>query len=191
MQNPWDIVNQGKNLSSYERNRLYMNRQGNNFVDVSYLSGVDSDGDGRAAVAGDFRNNGRLELVVRQVGGGPFFLMENNFPQRHYLEVTLRGKPEFGKIPTSSRQGIGARLHAELKDRKVVRELYPANSFNSQGACRVHFGLADDNRVDRLVIRWPSGKEQVLHDVPADQHIVVEEDNPAYEMVVPGQVVRP
>lgn len=189
--NPWDIVNEGRNLSAYERNRVYMNVRGGNFLDVSHLSGADSDGDGRSAVAGDFRNNGQLDVAVRQVGGGPFLLYENNFPVRHYLKVTLRGKPQLGRAPTSNRQGIGSRLIAHVNGRQVVRDCNPLNSYSSQAPAIVHFGLGDDTKVDRLVIRWPSGKEQVFNDVPGDQHIVVEEGDASFEKVVPGQTIRP
>jgi hypothetical protein len=189
--NPWFIVSEGKNLSCYERNRIYLNVKGSNFVDASFLTGADSDGDGRAVVAGDFRNNGQQDLVVRQVGGGAFLFFENNFPKKHYLQVTLRGKPVPGKAPTSNRQGIGARLTAHVKGRQVVRELFPHNSYQSQMAKVVHFGLGDDVQVDRLVIRWPSGKEQVLTNVPGNQHIVVEEGNAEFEEVEPGKTIRP
>lgn len=189
--NPWDIVSEGRNLSAYERNRIYMNVRGGNFLDVSHLTGADSDGDGRAAVAGDFRNNGQLDVAVRQVGGGAFLLFENNFPKRHYLKVTLRGKPELGRTPTSNRQGIGSRLVAQVNGRQIVRECYPLNSYSSQAPAIVHFGLGDDVKVDRLTIRWPSGLEQVLNDVPGDQHIVVEEGNQVIEAVVPGQTIKP
>jgi len=40
----------------------------------------------------------------------------------------------------------------------------------------VHFGLGESDRVERLTIRWPSGKVQELRDVRADRHIVVDED---------------
>jgi enediyne biosynthesis protein E4 len=191
VENPWDIVKEGRNLSCYERKRTYINVRGGNFLDASYISGADNDGDGRAVVAGDFRNNGRLDLVVRQIGGGPLLLYENNFPQRRYLKVTLRGKPEAGKGPTSNRQGIGARVIAEVRGRQVVRELFPVNSFRSQAPNILHFGLGDDAKVDRLVIHWPSGKKQVLEDVPADRHILVEEGNQAFETIVPGQSIQP
>jgi hypothetical protein len=185
--NPWEIVQKGHNLSSYERKRTFMNAKGGNFLDISYLTGADGDGDGRGIVAGDFRNNGRLDLVLRQISGGPVILYENNFPQRHYLKVSLRGTK-------SNRLGIGARLTATVKDRPLVREMYPTNSYRSQMPNIVHFGLGDATKVDRLTIRWPSGKEQVVTDVAADRHIVVEEGKDgkeAVETVVPGQTIRP
>jgi hypothetical protein len=191
-ENPWDIISQGHNLSAYERHRTWLNLQGQQFLDVSFLSGTDSDGDGRCVVAGDFRNNGRLDLAVRNVGGnvkggGSFLLFANEFPQQHYLEVTLRGSK-------SNKLGVGARLTAEVGDRKLVREMYPANSFRSQMPCVAHFGLGKEDRVRRLSIRWPSGVEQVLTDLAADRHIVVTEGrqgDAAVETVVPGQTIRP
>ena len=187
VQNPWDIPREGHNLSAYERNRVYLNvagPDGRDFIDVSYLSGADSDGDGRSVIAGDLRNNGQLDLLFRQVGGGPFLLYENNLPKRHYLEVSLRGTK-------SNRLGIGARLVATVAGRQLVREQYPHNTYRSQMPNIVHFGLADDTQVDRLVIKWPSGVEQELKNLKGDRHIVVEEGSAEVETVVPGKLIRP
>src|SRR5712692_10536339 len=152
----------------------------------SLLSGADNDGDGRSVIAGDLRNNGKLDLVVRQVGGGPVYIYQNDFPQRHYLKVSLRGTK-------SNRLGIGARLVATVKGQNLVREQYPLNSFRSQMPTIVHFGLGDATQVDRLVIQWPSGAKQELTNLAADRHIIVEEGkegNAAVETVVPGRTIR-
>ena len=195
--NPWDIVNEGHNLSAFERKRVYMNvpvasapsgvEWTRDFLDVSYLSGADSDGDGRCVIAGDLRNNGRLDVIVRQAGGGPLFIYENNFPQRHFLEVSLRGTK-------SNRLGIGARLVATVNGQNLVREQFPLNSFRSQMPNIVHFGLGDVTKVDRLVIQWPSGAIQELTNLSADRHILVDEGKEgeeAVETVVPGNTLRP
>src|SRR5262249_22785314 len=157
--------------------------RGQAFLDISYLTGADNDGDGRSVVAGDFRNNGQLDLVVRQVGGGSLLVYENCFPRRHYLKVSLRGT-------RSNRQGVGARLIATAGGQPLVRELYPINSFRSQMPNLVHFGLGEATKVDRLTIRWPSGKVQEFTDVVADRHILVDEGlegSAAVQTVVPGQ----
>jgi hypothetical protein len=185
--NPWDIIRHGHNLSAYERKRVYLNVRGRDFLDISYLSGADNDGDGRSVVAGDFCNNGRLDLVVRQAGGGPLLLYENDFPQRHYLKVTLRGT-------RSNRQGIGARLTATVAGQPLVRELYPMSSFRSQMPNLVHFGLGETTRVDRLTIQWPSGIVQEFTDLAADRHIVVDEGregSAAVQTVLPGKTISP
>jgi len=180
---PWKIQN-SHNLSAFERNRTFLNVSGRHFVEISYLAGTDSDGDGRSVVAADFKNNGQPDLVVRQVGGGSLLLYENRFPKRHYLKVSLRGTQ-------SNRLGIGARLIARVGDRQIVRELFPVNSFRSQMPSHVLFGLGDADNVDSLSIRWPSGQEQELTNLAADRHVVVEEASDQVETVVPGQVIAP
>ena len=185
--NPWQIVAFGNNLSAFERSRAFLNVKGQDFLDISHLTGADRDGDGRAVVAADFRNVGMLDLLVRQAGGGPLLLYENRLPRKHYLEVSLRGTK-------SNRQGVGARLTAEVKGLKQVRELFPVCSFRSQGPNVVHLGLGDAETVDRLTIRWPSGRVQELRGLRADRHVVVDEgrDGPdAVATVVPGKAIRP
>lgn len=191
VENPWDIVAKGHNLSAYERKRTFLNVRGadggRNFLDISFLTGADGDGDGRSIVAGDFRNIGKLDLVLRQTGGGPILMYENNFAAKHYLKVSLRGNK-------SNRLGIGARLVASVKGQPIVREMYPLNSYRSQMPCIVHFGLGDAARVDRLTIRWPSGKVQELTDLAGDRHVIIDEDEEgakAVEEIVPGKTISP
>jgi hypothetical protein len=180
---PWAISDQN-NLSGYERNRTYLNVDGRNFLDVSYLTGADSDGDGRCAVAADFNLDGRQDLIVRQAGGGPLQVYQNQFPARHWLDVSLVGT-------RSNRLGIGARLTARVGGRNIVRELFPVNSYRSQALSRVHFGLGDSESVDKLTIVWPSGKRQELTAIKADRHVVVREGQPGTETVTPGTTIRP
>ncbi len=175
---PWEIMMK-HNLSCFERNRTYLNVAGQDFVDVSYLSGADNDGDSRSAIAVDFRNQGQLDLVVRQVGGGPLVIYENHFPPRHYLKVSLRGT-------RSNRLGLGSRLVATVGDRQIVREMYPVNSYRSQNPLLAHFGLDQAERVDQLLIRWPSGHEQRFQDLSGDRHILIEEGSDAITTVNPG-----
>lgn len=91
----------------------------------------------------------------------------------------------------SNRLGIGARLIAEVQGRQIVRELFPVNSFRSQMPSHLHFGLGDADRVDSLRILWPSGLEQVITDLEADQHVVIEEGREAVEVVAPGKTIAP
>jgi hypothetical protein len=185
--NPWTIVSEGHNLSAYERNRVFLNVKGQDFLDISHLTGADSDGDGRSVVAADFRNTGMPDLIVRQVGGGPLLLYENRMPRQHYLTVSLRGRQ-------SNRQGIGARLIAEINGQKLVRELYPACGYRSQSPNLVHFGLGKAEKVDALTVQWPSGKVQVLKSLKGDRHVVVDEGKDgadAIKTVVPGETIEP
>ncbi len=168
---PWDIVAKQHNLSAHERNRCFLNLGGARFADVSFLTGTDSDGDGRAVFGADLDNDGMQDLIVRQAGGGPLLVFLNRFPRQHYLRVSLRGTKSNGT-------GIGARLIAKVGDRRITREMYPQNSYVSQQPCEVHFGLGGVTRVDQLTIKWPSGLVQELADLSADQHIRITEGEP-------------
>ena len=181
--NPWTIFEQ-HNLSSFERNRVFINVHGENFLEVSHLTGADIDADSRAVLAVDTRNNGQLDLVLRQAGGGPLRIFENRFPASNFLKVSLRGTQ-------SNRLGIGARLVASVGTQKIVRELYPVNSNQSQAPSIVHFGIGDAAQIDRLRVYWPSGHEQELTDLQCNQHLIIEEGQSQVEAVVPGQRIAP
>ena len=174
VENPWLIAARGKSLSGYERNRVFLNSRGTEFFEISGLTGADSDGDGRAAVGVDINGDGQQDLLVRQAGGGSFLMFENRFPKAHWLQVSLRGVK-------SNRLGLGARVVAQVGSQKLVRELYPQNTFKSQSPASVHFGLGKTEKVDRLSITWPGGLVQELVDVAADRYIRVTEGSDQVE----------
>lgn len=180
---PWDIAFR-HNLSAFERNRTFLNLQGRDFVDVSFLSGADADGDSRSSVAADFNHDGRLDLLVRQTGGGPLLMFENEFPAGQSVTVSLRGI-------RSNRLGIGSRLVARIGERTLVRELYPINSFHSQAPSRVHFGLGDAEAIDELTIFWPSGTSQTLEALAAGEHLLITEGEGDVQVITPGEPVSP
>lgn len=170
---PWSI-NLSHNLSSFERNRLFLNVNGEHFVETGYLSNTDSDGDGRSVVPVDFDRDGMRDLFVRQVGGGALKLYKNQLPKKNYLRVSLRGVE-------SNRLGIGARLVAKVGNKQLVRELFPHNSFRSQAPNEVHFGVGQAARIDTLTISWPSGTIETLENIPANQWIEIEEGSASFE----------
>jgi hypothetical protein len=52
----------------------------------------------------------------------------------------------------------------------------PTRSYLSQCELPVTFGLGKDAKVEKAVIRWPSGKEQELKELKLDQlHTIREE----------------
>ena len=177
--NPWLFGKTNFNLSAYERNRVYWNRHDGGFVDISYLTGADSDGDSRGVVAADLDNDGRPDLLVRQSGGGPLRIYMNQFPKKNFLKVNLRGE-------RSNRFGLGARLTAEIGPRRLVREMQAPNTFWGQSPAQVLFGLDEASCVDRLTIEWPSGAVQVLEGLAANQHIEVREQRSDYRVLTPA-----
>lgn len=167
LENPFDFERlKGFNLSMYERNRLYLNQGGNHFAEASFVSGVDIDSDTRAVAVGDFDEDGRPDLVVRNVGGGPLRLFLNATEAGASVTVRLQGT-------RSNRQGTGAQMWLEADGRTQYREHYPQNSLLTQWAHETIFGVGDAKGPFKLRIRWPSGTEQTI-ELPPGRHTVTE-----------------
>ena len=180
--NPFDLPANGENLSAFERNRLYLNRRGQSFLDASFASSADIDSDSRSVAVADFDGDGLPDLLVGSVGGGPLRLFLNRMPQGRRLRIALQGKQ-------SNRAGVGARVIAEIGDRRIVRDAFPPNGCQGGGPVWLSIGAGDAERIDRLTIRWPTGVEQSFRDVAAEGRVRIlegEEQLQSFRGVVPS-----
>ena len=75
----------------------------------------------------------------------------------------------------SNRNAIGARLCVTAGGRTQVREVKAGSSYLGQQDLRVHFGLGQATRIDRLEILWPSGTSEVVADAAINQILTVVE----------------
>ncbi|MFL2869518.1 MAG: CRTAC1 family protein [Pirellulaceae bacterium] len=166
--NPWLFPKSGENLSAFERNGIYLNGGDQVFHDMSFLSGADSNGDGRCVVATDLNGDGMVELLVRQAGGGPLLIYENQFPMQSWLKLSFKGTK-------SNATGVGVKVACTIGDRVIRRENYPIVNFLSQKPAVVELGLGNAEVIETLEIRWPSGHVQVFSDVNINQHLIIEE----------------
>lgn len=168
LENPFDFEREQEfNLSMYERNRFFINQGAGKLVDASHISGVDVNFDSRSVAVGDLDEDGRPDLLLRSVGGGPLRVFMNNATGGRSVSVALKGN-------ASNTEGIGARLRLELDGRQLYREHFPRNSLRSQDAAETIFGVGDAEGPFRLHISWPSGVEQVLEDVHTGRLVLTE-----------------
>jgi len=68
----------------------------------------------------------------------------------------------------SNKMAIGARLTVRAGRLVQFNEVRAGGSYLSQNDPRLHFGLGAEGKIDEVEIKWPSGKVETLHDVPAD-----------------------
>jgi hypothetical protein len=149
---------------------LLLNDNGRRFVNVSHLLGPDFQEKfvGRGSAAGDYDNDGDVDVLVLNLGARPRLLRNDGGNRRNWVMIHLVGT-------TSNRDGIGARVRIAAGGETQTRLRVSTAGYLSQGDHRLHFGLGDAAQIDRIEIRWPSGTVQTLEDQRPNQLITVTE----------------
>lgn len=154
-------------------NILYENQGDGTFIAVPDAGGAAGTtlGIGSKVTTADYDRNGFLDLLVTNksqlVENLPYELFHNLGNENNWLKIDLEGVK-------SNRDGIGAQIFATAGGVTQLREQTSSIHNGAQNHQRIHFGLADNTKVDELLIRWPSGQEQTIKNVPANQllHII-------------------
>jgi Na+-translocating ferredoxin:NAD+ oxidoreductase RnfD subunit len=115
---------------------------------------------GRGLAAADVDNDGRMEIAVNSIGG-KLLLLKPTGPAGHWLDVKL------------SRFSPGAVVTVDLGKERLSQEVRAGSSYLSSEDGRIHFGLGSAPRVERLTVRYPGGRDVVLHDLRADRIVNV------------------
>jgi hypothetical protein len=152
----------------YWPNALMMNNGDGTFTDRASTLGIEPPSAGqylpetigdhraprssRCAAVGDFRNDGRLDLVVNNFNG-PAYFFRNQFPRRNYIAFRLEGT-------RSNRDAIGAVVKVYVGKQVMVRQVQAAGGYLSQSSPVVHFGLGRHDHVDYVEIYWPRGQDR-------------------------------
>ncbi|MEC9072070.1 MAG: CRTAC1 family protein, partial [Myxococcota bacterium] len=120
---------------------------------------VDRDGDPDL-----YANNGGVILADRWRD----LFLENTTSGKRWLHLRLEGVK-------SNKSAIGARVRVSVGDRVLTQEVAAGQGFGSTNSPYLIFGLGTSDMVDAVEIRWPSGGEQRLPALGADQALVVTE----------------
>jgi enediyne biosynthesis protein E4 len=89
-------------------------------------------------------------------------------PANKWIEFSLTGR-------ASNRSAIGAEVRVFWNGQQQVQEVSGGSGFCSQNQRRLHFGLGKAQGVDRVEIRWPSGRVQKIASPGLDQIYKIEE----------------
>ena len=74
----------------------------------------------------------------------------------------------------SNRGAVGAFVTAEMGARQTIREVRGDRGYQSHSDSRIYIGLGDSRRIDRLTIRWPSGRRETLTELAPGSYTVLE-----------------
>jgi hypothetical protein len=155
-------------LSGYERSRVFLNRGLAGWVDVAARVGVRDELDGRAVAIADLSNRGAQDVIVANQGQPALLYRAYPDTSNHWIAFNL-------VATRSNKSAIGAEIVVEYNGRLQRRVVDGGMGFASQNDRRPHFGLGTAERVERVVIHWPSGTVQVIRDPGIDRFITVQE----------------
>jgi len=157
-----------------------MNRAGQ-FDDVSLVSGIDFNEDGRGFAFGDFDKDGNLELGIVSSQSPRVRIAKANDgvgltakdDSHRWVKIRLFGGNETAapNAELSPRDPVGAILIARTASSTRMFQLARGEGFSTQNSQTIHIGLGEDPKIDELKIRWPSGRITVEEGIMAGSSV--------------------
>ncbi|MDR3718008.1 MAG: CRTAC1 family protein [Bryobacteraceae bacterium] len=155
------------------RRILYRNLRDGRFEDISEKSGpgILAAHSSRGVAVGDLDNDGVLEILVNNQGERPSLLRQTARPRGNWALLQLVGT-------RSNRSAIGAKVRVTAGGITQSDEVRSGGSYLSQSDLRLHFGLGDAKKIDRVEIDWPSGLKEQRRDLDVNRVLVLKEPVP-------------
>jgi hypothetical protein len=158
------LLQQGDELGLAQRKQLFRNLGGGRFEEVrdAYL---DQATIGRGLAAGDLDDDGDVDVVVANNAGPLEVLLNEAENKGHWLGLRLLGK--------NGSDALGAEAWIEAEGKKYYRRARSGGSYSSAGDSRVHFGLGQATRVEKIEVRWPDGKKESFRAEGVDRYLTL------------------
>jgi hypothetical protein len=122
---------------------------------------------GRGLATGDFDRDGDIDLLMT-TNNGPAVLFRND-------QKTGNRSIRFRLVGTrSNRDAIGATVRIFHGGVTQSRAVHSGSSYLSQSELPVTFGVGTRDRVERVVITWPSGRTEEFKEVAAAAYDCIE-----------------
>ncbi len=144
-------------------NIVMMNTGDGKFVNVSDRcgDGVEPVESSRGAGFDDLDNDGDIDVVILNSQAGPTILRNESTPPNHWLEIELRGT-------SANRDAVGARVAVVADDLTQIAEVHGGRSYQGHHGSRLHFGLGNRDRIDRVEVRWPGAPSETFEGIDID-----------------------
>lgn len=123
---------------------------------------------GRGAAVIDYDNDGDLDVLISNIGGPAVLLRNDGGNRNHWLKLDLRSQD-------GNREAVGAIVQLTAGGRTIKGFCKSSSGYLSCGDPRLHFGLGELPSVERIEIRWPSGRQQVIENVNTNQILELNE----------------
>jgi enediyne biosynthesis protein E4 len=158
----------GRSQSGFQSDRIWLNDGSGHFKDVAKYVGGEERLDGRAVAIADLWNRGVLDVIVANQNSNLLVFKNNVNTGNHWIALELEGTH-------GNRSAIGAIVELYWNSGSQVQVVSGGIGFSSENQRRLQFGLGKSTMVDKAVISWPDGKQQVLPNLQVDQLIKIRE----------------
>jgi hypothetical protein len=154
-----------------QRPLLFHNQQGKSFELVPEVngSGLAQVLEGRGAAFGDLFNNGKIDVVINQLDGPPVLLRNVDENKNHWVGLKLMGS---GKSP---KDAVGTKVFLTANGIRQRADVVSGGSFISQNDPRLHFGLGQASKIEKLEVEWPDGVKESYTPTSVDRYWTIEE----------------
>ena len=146
---------EGRSLSGYQQKRVWLNDGSGKFVNVATAVGANDNYDGRSVAFVDLWNRGVLDVVVANQKGPLLVYKNTTSPDNKWIDFELEGS-------STNRSAIGAEVRVFWNGKKQAQTVSGGSGFCAQNQRRLHFGLGKNPRLEKVEVRWTSGRIQTI-----------------------------
>ena len=134
---------------------LFLNSGNGKFRDVAAEvgGGFEKSKVGRGLAVADFDRDGDLDVLMTTNNGPAYLFRNDQSGGNRNIRFRLIGTK-------SNRDGIGANVKIFYNGQIQSRMVHGGSSYLSQSELPVTFGVGKQDKIDRVVIDWPSGQTE-------------------------------
>ena len=123
---------------------------------------------GRGLAIFDYDNDGDLDVIISHVDlqASPVLLRNDGGDKNHWLGITLKGENGLAS-------GIGAKITITAGGEKQVFVNQWTTGYLSNSEPRTHIGLGAQRIINELVVNWPDGKQDIIHNIVSCRYITI------------------